>query len=509
MKSLRCTSCRRAGDRPRSRRRTVLFHLAAAVIVLAPLVLIELALRAAVPAPVADLEDPYVSFSGLRPLFVLDPTGTRYETAPQRLTAFRPQSFAAVKEPDGFRVFCLGGSTVQGRPYSVETSFTSWLELNLRAAGPGRTWEVINCGGISYASYRLVPLMRELLEYDPDLFILYTGHNEFLEDRSYGRIKRAPAPLVRVHRTMLRLRAYALANQWFAGRRGPRVQKTVLPAEVRTKLDYEEALESYRRDETWRRGIVEHFHRNVETMVRLAQAAGVPLILVNPVCNLKDCPPFKSEFRADLSEAELRQVMDLRQRAEATGWADVYARLGLLEQAVEIDDRHAGLLYQVGKCYERLGRFPEAKQWLVRAREEDVCPLRITTPMHQSLLRIAARYRVPLVDVRALIADRTEGGIPGREWLLDHVHPRIEGHQLIAEALYDAMDQMRLVHAAPDRQARRDELWQRQLASLDEAYYARGAARLQRVREWSRGHIPRNNEARNDEESLTGECLRR
>jgi len=500
MKLLRRTSCRRDGDGPRSRRRTVLFHMAAAVVVLAPLVLIELALRAAVPAPVADLEDPYVSFSGLRPLFVLDPAAARYETAPERLTAFRPQSFAAVKEPHAFRVFCLGGSTVQGRPYSVETSLTSWLELNLRAAEPDRAWEVINCGGISYASYRLVPILRELLDYDPDLFILYTGHNEFLEDRSYGRIKRAPTSLVRVHRTMLNLRTYALANRWFAGRRGARLPKTVLPAEVRTRLDYEEALESYRRDETWRRGIVEHFYRNAETMVRLAQTAGVPLILVNPVSNLKDCPPFKSEFRADLSETELRQVMDLRQRAEATGWTDAYTRLGFLERAVEIDERHAGLLYQVGKCYERLGRFAEAKQWFVRAREEDVCPLRITTPMHESLLKVAARCRVPLVDVRALIEDRTEDGIPGREWLLDHVHPRIEGHQLIGEALYEAMEQVRLVRADSGWEARRDELWQQQLASLDEAYYARGAARLQRVRQWSRGRIPRRDEARNDAE---------
>jgi len=500
MKCLRRTSRARHGDRPRSRRRNVAFHIAAAVVVLTPLVLTEVVLRVAVPAPVGDLEDPYVSFRGLRPLFVLDPTGTRYETTAERLTAFGPQSFPARKEPDAFRVFCLGGSTVQGRPYGVETSFTSWLELDLRAARPDRTWEVINCGGISYASYRLVPLLRELLAYEPDLFILYTGHNEFLEDRSYGRIKRSPALLIRLHRALLNLRAYALANQWFAGRRGSRSPRTVLPAEVRTKLDYEEALESYRRDETWRRGIIEHFHRNVETMVRLARAAGVPLILVNPVANLKDCPPFKPEFRADLSEAELRQVMDLWQRAEEMGWADVYGKLGLLEQAVKIDDRHAGLLYQVGKCYERLGRFAEAKEWFVRAREQDVCPLRIIEPMHEVLLNVAARYHAPLVDARALIEERTDDDIPGREWLLDHVHPRIEGHQLIAEALYEAMEQMQLVRASAGWRARRDELWQRHLASLNQAYYARGAARLERLRQWSRGQIPRNDRTGSDAE---------
>jgi hypothetical protein len=147
------------------------------------LALLELTLRLAVPSPPVNIEDPFVSFHRLSPLFAADPTGTRFETAEERLTAFCPQSFAAEKKPETLRIFCLGGSTVQGRPYSIQTSFTTWLELNLRAARTGADSEVINCGGISYASYRLVPIMRELLEYEPDLFIIYTGHNEFLEDR--------------------------------------------------------------------------------------------------------------------------------------------------------------------------------------------------------------------------------------------------------------------------------------------------------------------------------------
>ena len=54
----------------------------------------------------------------------------------------------------------------------------------------------VNAGGISYASYRVAHLMEELINYQPDLFIIYTGHNEFLEERTYGQIKDIP-PLVR------------------------------------------------------------------------------------------------------------------------------------------------------------------------------------------------------------------------------------------------------------------------------------------------------------------------
>ncbi|MBL7153224.1 MAG: SGNH/GDSL hydrolase family protein [Phycisphaerae bacterium] len=472
------------------RLRWVLFRLAGVVVVLLPLVVFEVVLRLCVPAPAVDLDDPYVSFSGVRRLFVPDSTGRRFETAKERLKAFRPQSFAAVKGPGAFRVFCLGGSTVQGRPYAVETSFTTWLELNLRAARPDADFEVVNCGGISYASYRLVPIMRELLVHEPDLFIIYTGHNEFLEDRTYERVKKMPRTLMRLHLALLNLRSYSLGNQLLSRRRGGRSSKSVLPVEAQAKLDFEDGLKSYHRDNAWRRGTIAHFGRNLESMVRISGGAGVPVILVNPVSNLKDCRPFKSQFGVGLSEQQKGRVVELRARAGKLGWGDTYGKIGLLEQAVAIDNRHASLLYLLGKCYARIGRFAEAKKWFVLAKEEDVCPLRIVEPMHEAVGRVAARYQVPLVDVKALIEERTEDGIPGDEWLLDHVHPSIAGHQVIADALYQAMEKMGLVRTGEGWRAARDELWQRHLSSLDELYYAHGADRLKRLKNWSRGPTP-------------------
>ncbi|HUW19738.1 MAG TPA: hypothetical protein VMW16_10600 [Sedimentisphaerales bacterium] len=481
-------------SRRHGRLRVVFFHLATIVVVLVPLIVGELVLRLCVPAPPTETDDPYVSFSGLRSLFVLDSTGTRFETARERLSYFRPQSFAVTKGPQTLRVFCVGGSTVQGRPYSVETSFTTWLRLNLLAGRPNANWEVVNCGGASYATYRLVPIMRELLGHEPDLFIIYTGHNEFLEDRTYPRLKRTPRALLRLHEVMLSLRSYRLANQFLSGRRARRTDagnssKTVLPAEVQAKLDFHDGLKSYHRDQARRRGIIEHFGRNLETMVRMCHGAGVPVILVNPVCNLKDCPPFKSEFRAGLSEREKERVAELWERARKLDWDYAREKAILLEQAAALDNRHARLLFLIGKCYEHIGRFAEAKKWFVLAKEQDICPLRILEPMNDAILDVAARHHVPLVDVKKLIEERTEDGIPGDEWLLDHVHPNITGHQLIADSLYRAMEDMGLVRTAEGWRATRDELWQRHLSSLNEAYYAHGIAQLESLHKWSRGRI--------------------
>jgi lysophospholipase L1-like esterase len=481
---------------PHSRLRIVSFYLMTFIILLLPLAMAELVLRLCTSAPEVSSYDPYVSFSGLSPLFVLDSAGERFETAAERLSAFRRQSFAATKGQQTFRVFCLGGSTVQGRPYSVETSFTTWLGLSLRAAQPEIDYETVNCGGISYASYRLVPVMRELLEYEPDLFIIYTGHNEFLEDRTYRRVKNAPRTLVKLHRMMLNLRSYALAEQLLSRRRARRAgeesqSRTELSAEVRTKLDLERGLESYRRDPTWRRGTTEHFARNLETMIRMARNRAVPIILVNPVSNLKDCPPFKPEPRGDLTDSQVQHVAELRKQAAQLDWNDTYAKIRLIEKATQIDDRNAELFFLLGSYYRRLGRSQDAKKWFLLAKEEDVCPLRILEPMHKAICEAASRYNTPLLDVRALIEEHTEDGIGGDEWLLDHVHPSIKGHQLIADALHSMMVDMNLVQKSEDWKSRRDKLWHEHLASLDDAYHARGAARLKRLQQWSRGRIPR------------------
>lgn len=458
--------------------------------------LVEVAVRILFEPPTIDQADPYVSFAGLAPLFVLDETGSRYETNHERLAAFRPQSFAARKGGSTFRIFCLGGSTVQGRPYSVETSFTAWLALGLRAAQPERDFEVVNCGGISYASYRLVPIMDELLEREPDLFIIYTGHNEFLEERTYGRIKTMPRWLSSIQRRLLDLRSYALVHEFVTNRRGAEPdggapQRTVLPSHVETRLDSRQGLESYHRDDAGRRATTRHFGRNLETMVRMARRAGVGVILMNPVSNLKDCAPFKSERGPGLGATVAGRVDGLRERARVLDRADTFGKIELLERAAALDSRHAGLAYHLGRNYASLGRLTEAKKWFEKARDEDVCPLRIIEPMHEAIRVVARDHDVPLVDVRALFEARTEGGIPGDGWLLDHVHPSIAGHQHIADELCRKLMDMQLVDARAGWTTARDDLWREHLSSLDDAYHARGAARLERLREWSRGTIPR------------------
>ena len=469
-------------------RRKALMRLAAIAIGLAPLVLFELILVCGGWGRPSDSADPFVGFRNTRPLFVLEASKQRYEIPEGRQLCFRPETFAATKAEHEYRIFCLGGSTVQGRPYAIETSFTTWLELSLQAADPTRDWQVVNCGGISYASYRLVPILDEVLQYEPDLIILYTGHNEFLEDRSYKAIKQRSELLNMALEAASRFRTFNVARSaYLHDSQSDEPDRELLPEEVQARLDYRGGLDKYRRDPQWHAGVVRHFQLNLQRMISRCKLAGVPLWLVDPVCNLRTCPPFKSAHRDQLSAAEREEWNRLRQAASESYRTDMAAALGLLKQASTIDDQHAGLWYDLAKCHEAVGQFDQAAQAYRSARDHDICPLRMVEPLHEVLREVADKTHSTVIPVREMFEQHCEHGIPGGFLLVDHVHPSITGHRMVAELMMNQMFAHKIVTPVVDWESVRDESYQEHTAALGDKYYIEGQRRLKGLQSWASG----------------------
>lgn len=99
------------------------------------------------------------------------------ETDPVKRVSFVRQRFLRDKPAGVFRIVAFGGSSVN----YLEPEFKE-LERDLSAEfDQFDQIEIINCGGLAYGSHRLALVMREMLEYQPDLILLYSGHNEFEE----------------------------------------------------------------------------------------------------------------------------------------------------------------------------------------------------------------------------------------------------------------------------------------------------------------------------------------
>jgi len=434
-------------------------------------------------------DDPYLGFSSHSPLFRLveDTDGRRvYRVADNKLRLFNPQEFPAFKAKNTTRIFCLGGSTTFGRPFGDATSFCGWLRELLPVVDPSRNWEVINAGGVSYASYRVALLMEELLQYDPDLFVIYTGQNEFLEARSYRGIIAMPKAFRGLGALAARTRTWTVMEKILKKKETPAAQ-TMLPDEVETKLDASVGPSAYHRDLEEQQKIIEHFHFNLLRMFEMARAEGVAVEIVVPGANLRDCTPFKSEHSPGLDREALRRfdaAMFGAVRAARDG--RLAEALNFLVAAGNIDGHYAGQLYNKGRILHGLGRNREALKAFERARDEDVCPLRILGSMVEIVRESGREGKVPSVDFNAFLRQRAEDGIPGKEFFLDHVHPTIETHLLLARLILDDLIRRGVVHPSSswgDEQLK--TVHDRVMATIDDEKRGLALSRLSKVVGWA------------------------
>ncbi len=456
---------------------------------------LEILLALAGISPLIDQQDPLVGFSESLPLFVEDEENpTRLVTATNKLAYFNPQSFPATKAAGTRRIFCLGGSTTHGRPYDDRTSFTGWLREFLPLADPAHRWEVINAGGVSYASYRVAAVSEQLLGLEPDLLIIYTGHNEFLEEVTFPDWKERSGLLEETTLLAAHTRLFTVLYKGL----GPSSQgspQAALPGEVDEILNHTVGPSSYKRDDIQRDQVAALFQLNLRRIVRLADQHGIPVLLVTPASNLKDFSPFKSQHREGLTGREQQQWQQLVDQARGLAieqqWPEAVT---CLQEAITIDNRHAGSHFQLATTLLADKKYARALVHYQRAREEDVCPLRCLASQVASVREVARLESIPLVDFEHLLAEKClqENGyeIPGNGFFLDHVHPTIESHRLLAEQIIQQMESDGWWRLGPQwNEARRNQVSQQLLESINPADHARARRNLAKVLNWSGKHM--------------------
>lgn len=453
---------------------------------LLPFVALELGLRlCGIGKPTAQ-HDPLAGFSRRHPLF--ERAADKYRTIRSREPFFGQQEFAVQKPTNGFRIFCFGGSTVYGHPYLNATAFPAWLELELTARDPARRFEAINCGGVSYASYRLAPIVREVLNYQPDLIVLAMGHNEFLEDRTFQPLKARSAPRRWLEDQFFSLHLVASAQQLLG--RGPAAGDLALSPEVKPRLDdASTGYASYHRDEAWHHAVVSQFEQAMQTMLAECRAAHVPVMIVALGSNLRDCPPFKSEHPGGLSaadEARWQSLFEAAGRAEET---NLNAALELYRQVGAMDNEYPLLAYRMARCFDRLGQTEHAREQFLRAKDLDICPLRMSEAVYEIQHRIAAATQTPLVDARKLLESLSADGLPGSNIYLDHVHPTIGAHQKIARAIADRLNDLHWISEVAWPEAARVAAYQKHIQDLPPAYFTNGRRRVEWLENWARRQL--------------------
>lgn len=403
--------------------------------------------------PAYATRDFFVGFEPGERLFVRQ--GDFFVTNELKLSFFNDSKFTAEKQRNTIRIFSLGGSTTYGHPYNNKASYNAWLQANLDLANPEHSWEVINCGGISYASYRLANLTEELVRYEPDVLVVYTGHNEFLEHRTYQNLRERPYLLTKSLQAASRLRCFALIHDLLDADDvtlddGLLGNASTLAPEVDTILEHAGPT-AYERNDELSTQIVEHFRDSITRIVALARNAKAQVIFIRPACNLRDFSPFHSQHSGLGSADEQFYSRKLNRGLQAMEANETDLALEYFAEAEQIDARYAAGLYGHAEAWLAAGRFDKAREYFVRAKDEDVCPLRALTAIDQAIQEVAKEQDVSLIDFPTMLGEQctAEFGhdILGSESFVDHVHPTPDAHRTLGLAIYkEVVDALGVPH---------------------------------------------------------------
>lgn len=173
--------------------------------------------------------------------------------------------------------------------------------------------------------------------------------------------------------------------------------------------------------------------------------------------------------------------------------------LAIYRKAEQIDAAYALLLFRIARLLDRQGERQAALEYYLRARDQDICPLRSTTRHEEILNKVAERTKTPLLDAANAIAEQSMDRIPGNDWYLDHVHPAIGGHQLIAQRLVARIRDLRIIPPLGQwTDVERQSAYTAQMEKLGPHYLAEGQRRVQWLEYWARRErlfeetVPRN-----------------
>ena len=348
-------------------------------------------------------------------------------------------AFPVQKRPGELRVFVQGGSSAAGFPFYRGGAFSRMLEQRLQQTIPERPVEVVNTAMAAVNSFTLLDLAGEILAQQPDVVMIYAGHNEY-----YGALGAASAetagrarPVVRAYLALVHLRTVQLLRNAFASLRSARSgQSDGEPpgSTLMARMVGEQQVPLG--GETYRAGL-EQFSDNLGRLLALYEAAGVPVYIGTLAANERDHRPFLTVFQDGTDQAAWQADMDRGRAAAQAG--DVPAAVAAFETATRRDTLAAGGFFYLGRAYEAAGRPADARRAYTAASDRDALRFRAPSAFNGVIRELAARHGAHVAEVQEAFQKRSPGGSVGRALMLEHLHPTLDGYAVLADAFYDAL----------------------------------------------------------------------
>ena len=363
------------------------------------------------------------------------------------------EEFLEEKPEKGIRVFCIGSSSVRGFPLGKGYSFGVILDKMLKRSSPYSTIEVLNPTNDALSSTIIRQLFEEAVVYDPDLMVIYFGHNEFYGVGGTASTKLPgmwgwPGHILTALQRVKIYRCLKDGHQWFRDY-GEKLRlkakgKTLADEPPPPLMDTLPGVRNVPPGGRLSRNALTRFRTNLMSMMETARRRGVHVLLMTVDSNLFDLYPLRSQPREEIPETNRFKWQKLLDRGRKY-WLEEMPDDAVikLRKAVTLAPYHAETAYLLGRALIDTGQVREGVKFLRRSRDLDRVPFRARAEINAVIRTVAQKYQeeefMHFVDVERLFSENAENAVPGRDLFLEHVHFTFKGKFLVAREIMNAI----------------------------------------------------------------------
>ncbi|MEN8193887.1 MAG: hypothetical protein ABFS12_13780 [Bacteroidota bacterium] len=308
--------------------------------------------------------------------------------------------FDIKKKPDAIRIFVIGGNSAAGYPFSPNGSFAKYVRKRLELVYPDRTIEVINCAMNAINSYAILDMLPGIIEQKPDILLIYAGHNEYYGALGAGSLESLGNSRGLVN-FMLSINHYKTIQlirnsiqsvvQLFTSSEKP-------TGTLMSRMANEKMIEID--SEIYNNGI-NQFEENLRDILLIAKEANVKVVLSDLTSNIKDQQPFVSVENPP--------------------------------------DKSANIAYEKGNELLDFNHSEEAKKLFYDAKDLDGLRFRAPSDMNRIIYKLAEEFDYSVIEADSTFNSISSNNIVGNNLITDHLHPTLEGYQVIGKLFFEKM----------------------------------------------------------------------
>lgn len=348
-----------------------------------------------------------------------------------RVHAVLRNTFPVEKSPHTLRGFFIGESSVQGFPFDSNHSFSKITEAALERGGKYKNVEILNLGVSAMTSYYIKDVALKALKYQPDFILIYAGHNEY-----YGNVSYTTGGNYFTKNLYLFLKEFR-SFQWLFNALQRKTD------EDKSETLMEKQFNNYRVPMSDRvdQRVADDFIRNMDLIIQTYARRRIPIIIVEPVCNLLDMPPFAGE-----NDEDFKEFIQAYQRIVESG--DRVRLKEYYDERMELDqyNRNANVKYLDALTRSYLQDRPDI-QGFIEAKDLDTVPFRVRSKLVNALRTYSIKqshrfediHYIPLSD---LLTEKYGEGVLGNRIFIDQLHFNQRGHRVVSRIIAEKLSEI-------------------------------------------------------------------